>query len=95
MHDKSTAYSVSGVFECEGKSVDDVNIAIGLLVDKHPILKGRVLDTGDLPLLVCDGYPAVEIVDVDDYSHCCFRYSFGGITHFRYCDALYEKIIKA
>ena len=33
-------------------------------------MKGRVLETDDLPLLVCDSYPEIEIVDigVDDYS---------------------------
>ena len=69
VHDKDTAYSVPGFIECASKSIDEIKDAIRLLVDKHPILKGRVLDTNDLPLLVCDTYPAVEIiVDSVDYS---------------------------
>ena len=39
------------------------------MIAKHPILKGRVLDVGDNPLLVCDSYPSIElIVDDIDYS---------------------------
>ena len=71
VHDKGTAYSAPGLFECSDKySIDEIRDAIGLLIDRHPILKGRVLETDDLPLLVCDSYPEIEIVNVgvDDYS---------------------------
>ena len=69
VHDKGTAYSAPGLFECDDKySIDEIRDAIGLLIDRHPILKGRVLETDDLPLLVCDTYPEIEIVNVDDYS---------------------------
>ena len=69
VYDKGTAYSVQGIFECAGDySVDEVKGAIYALIDRHPILKGRVLDNGDLPLLVCDSYPEISVSDVDDYS---------------------------
>ncbi|WP_296862443.1 AMP-binding protein, partial [uncultured Methanobrevibacter sp.] len=32
-------------------------------------MKGRVLETDDLPLLVCDSYPEISITNVDDYSN--------------------------
>lgn len=60
-HDKDTAYSVSGIFECGNKyTIDEVKDGICSLIDKHPILKARVLNTADLPLLVCDSYPEIE-----------------------------------
>ena len=69
VYDKGTAYSVQGIFDCGGDySVDEVKGAIYALIDRHPILKGRVLDNGDLPLLVCDSYPEISVSDVDDYS---------------------------
>ena len=69
VHDKDTAYSTAGIFECTGDySVDELKDAIHALIEKHPILKGRVLDTGYLPLLICDSYPEISITNVDDYS---------------------------
>lgn len=29
----------------------------------HPILKGHIIETGDFPLMICDSYPLVEIID--------------------------------
>ena len=53
VHDKDTAYSVAGIYECGNDySVDEVRGAIHTLVDKHPILKGCVMESDDLPLLV-------------------------------------------
>ncbi|WP_461463266.1 D-alanine--poly(phosphoribitol) ligase subunit DltA, partial [Methanobrevibacter sp.] len=69
VYDKGTAYSVADIFDCGSDySVDEVKGAIYALIDRHPILKGRVLDNGDLPLLVCDSYPEISVSDVDDYS---------------------------
>ena len=68
-HDKGTAYSAPDFIECSGeKSVDEIKNAITTLIDTHPILKGRVLDTGELPLLVCDSYPEIEIIHSNNYS---------------------------
>ena len=68
VNDMGTAYSASGVFECpEGKSVDEIEDAIHRVIDKHPILKGRIIGDED-PLLVCDAYPSIEISDSNDYS---------------------------
>ena len=70
VHDKDTAYSATGIFECSGDySVDELKDTIHALIEKHPILKGRVLETDDLPLLVCDSYPEISITNVDDYSN--------------------------
>ena len=68
VNDKGSAYTASGIYECESdKSVDEIKDAIYTLIDKHPVLKARVVD-GDIPLLVCDANPLVEVADVDDYS---------------------------
>uniref|UniRef100_UPI0025EC06F2 AMP-binding protein n=1 Tax=uncultured Methanobrevibacter sp. TaxID=253161 RepID=UPI0025EC06F2 len=70
VHDKDTAYSAAGIFECSSDySVDELKDTIHALIEKHPILKGRVLETDDLPLLVCDSYPEISITNVDDYSN--------------------------
>ena len=63
VHDKDNAYSVPGIFNCGGDySVDEIKSAIVALIEKHPILKGRVLETEDFPFLVCDSFP--EIVEM-------------------------------
>ena len=78
VHDKGTAYAVPGVFECdENYSVDEIKGAIHALVDKHPILKGRVVESGDLPFLVCDSYPEISVSDVDDYSELIRPFDLG------------------
>ncbi|WP_296887644.1 non-ribosomal peptide synthetase [uncultured Methanobrevibacter sp.] len=69
VNDKGIAYSSNDILECNlDKSVNEIKQAIHSLIDKHPILKGRILDTADMPLLVCDSYPLIEVVDIDDYS---------------------------
>ena len=78
VHDKDTAYSTAGIFECnQVYSVDELKDAIHALIEKHPILKGRVLDTGDLPLLICDSYPEISITNVDDYSNLTRPFDLG------------------
>ena len=68
VHDKDNAYSVPGIFDCGGDySVNEIKSAIYALIEKHPILKGRVLETEDFPFLVCDSYPEIEITGGDDY----------------------------
>ena len=63
IYDKGNAYSASGFYDCGAyKSLDEITKAIEHLIDKHPILKGRVLDDGDMPLLVCDSYPSIEVI---------------------------------
>ena len=66
--DMGTAYSVSGIFKCtSNKSIKKIEEAIHALIKKHPIFKGRIVD-GETPLLVCDSYPSIEVVNTDDYS---------------------------
>ena len=68
VNDKGSAYTASGTYECgTDKSVDEIKDVIYTLIDKHPVLKARVVD-GGIPLLVCDADPLVEVVDIDDYS---------------------------
>ena len=66
VNEKSTAYSVPGILDCKDKSMEEIKDAIDALIEKHPILKGRILDN-DLPLLVCDTYPTIETVNEKDY----------------------------
>ncbi|WP_407432946.1 condensation domain-containing protein, partial [Methanobrevibacter sp.] len=68
VNDMGTAYSGYGAFDCGvEKSVAEIKNAILSLIDKHPILKGRVVD-GDTPLLVCDVCPSIEVIGPEDYS---------------------------
>ena len=68
VNDMGTAYSTSGIFECGlDKSVDEIKLAINVLIAKHPSLKGHVVDE-ESPLLVCDAYPTIEVVESYDYS---------------------------
>ena len=68
VNDMGTAYATPGVYECGlDKSHDEIRNAIVCLIDKHPILKGRVVDR-DIPLLVCDSYPTIDTADEVDYS---------------------------
>ena len=67
VHDKGTAYASPGVIDCGGEySVDEVKEAIHTLIDKHPILKGRIMETTDMPLLVCDAEPPIEFIDAKE-----------------------------
>ena len=69
INEKDTAYSNPGTFECGSDySIDEIEDAIHALISKHPILRGRVLDTDNVPLLICDGYPPIETVNNEDYS---------------------------
>ncbi len=69
INDKDTAYSNPGTFECGSDySIDEIEDAIHALISKHPILRGRVLDTDNVPLLICDSYPSIEVVNDEDYS---------------------------
>ena len=68
VNDKGTAYSASGIYKCESNSsMEEMENAIHCLIKKHPILKSRIVD-GEIPLVVCDSYPSIEIVETDDYS---------------------------
>ncbi|WP_407432460.1 amino acid adenylation domain-containing protein, partial [Methanobrevibacter sp.] len=65
---KGNAYSVPNIMKCDSDvSIDRIKIAINALIDKHPILKGRVIDTEDMPLLLCDSYPQIEVVNTDKF----------------------------
>ena len=66
VNNKDTAYSVPGILECNDKPIEEIKNAINILINKHPILKGRILDY-DLPLLICDTQPPIETVNVNDY----------------------------
>ncbi|WP_296889690.1 non-ribosomal peptide synthetase, partial [uncultured Methanobrevibacter sp.] len=68
VYEKGIAYATTGIFDCSDFSIDEIKCAIYALIDKHPIMNGRVLDNGGLPLLICDSYPVIDIVDVEDYS---------------------------
>ena len=68
VHDKGVAYAVPGIFECESDiSIDKIKNAISCLIDKHPILKSRIVD-GNIPLLLCDSYPSIQVINDEDYS---------------------------
>ena len=66
VNNKDTAYSVPGILKCNDKTIEEIKNAINILINKHPILKGRILDN-DLPLLICDTQPPIETVNVNDY----------------------------
>ena len=67
--DMGTAYSTWECIECPSNlSITEIENAIHAFIDKHPILKGRVSDNGEIPLLICDSYPLIEITDNDNYS---------------------------
>ena len=67
VHEKDVAYSTTGIFEYgHDYSINKIKDAIHAVIRKHPILKGRVLDTANMPLLICDSYPTVEMVDKGD-----------------------------
>ncbi len=68
--DLGTAYSTWDKIECPNdKSINQIKEAIFTLIDKHPILKGRILDDGLFPLLICDSYPLIETRYDDDFSN--------------------------
>ena len=67
VNEKGSAYLTSSSVECDN-SIDEIEDAIHAVINKHPILKGRVLDTEDMPLLICDSYPSIMAVDIEDYT---------------------------
>ena len=68
-YDMGTAYSTWEVVDCLiDKSIDEIKYAIYSFIDRHPILKGRILDDKDMPLLICDSYPLIEVKESEDYS---------------------------
>ena len=67
VHDKGIAYASPGLLDCSDYSIDEIKHAIYSLIDKHPILKGRILDSEDVPYLICDSYPTIDVVDIEDY----------------------------
>ena len=68
-YDMGNAYSTWDIVECPlDKSVEDIKNAIHALIDRHPVLRGRILDDGDMPLLICDSYPLIELSNTDDYA---------------------------
>ena len=68
-YNMGNAYSIWEIIECPlDKSVDEIRNTIHSLIEKHPILKGRILDDIDMPLLICDGYPLVEVCNTDDFT---------------------------
>ena len=69
IHHKGIAYSVPRMIECGlDKSVDEVIDIINSLIDRHPVLKGRIIDTEDMPILVCDSHPPIEVVS-EEYAN--------------------------
>ena len=83
VHDKGTAYSGQGIFECNGHSIDEIENIIHALIRKHPILKGRIDDRGNIPLLICDSYPSIKIIEDADYSNLIVPFDFSdSLTRF-------------
>ena len=66
VNEMGTAYSTPGVVKCDDYSIDEIKRAIRILIDRHPVLRGRVVD-GEVPLLICDSYPPIKVVETDDY----------------------------
>ena len=66
-HEMGTAYSTWEIVECPcDKSIDQIKDALYAFIDKHPILKGRILDD-DVPLLICDSYPVIEDLECENH----------------------------
>ena len=69
VNDKNIAYSTAMTYECDlSCSVEEIKNVIFSIIDKHPILKGRIINDGEDVFLVCDSYPLVEVVGSDDTS---------------------------
>ena len=67
-NEKGTAYSTPGAFEYDSvHSIDEIKDAIHALINKHPILRGRILDTDGIPLLICDNNPSIETISNANY----------------------------
>ena len=83
-NDMGTAYSTWETVKCpSNKSIDEIKSTINALIDKHPILKGRILDDGDMPLFICDSYPLIEVRNNDDYSKLIKNFDLGKcLAHF-------------
>jgi amino acid adenylation domain-containing protein len=68
-YDMGNAYSTWEIIECPlDKSIDEIKNTIHSLIEKHPILKGRIFDDRDMPLLICDSYPLVEVCNTNDFT---------------------------
>ncbi len=69
MNDKGIAYAGPGFVECDStKSINEIKDAIYAVIDRHPVLKSRIVDTEDMPLIICDSYPSIKVVEVDNHS---------------------------
>jgi len=63
LNNMRTAYSTSGTIRCDNnKTLKEIEDSIASLIDKHPILKSRIVQR-DIPLLVCDANPDIEIIN--------------------------------
>ena len=68
-HDMGNAYSTWETVPCPlNKTIDEIKGAIHTFINKHPILKGHIIDSESIPLLICDSYPLIEILNTADYS---------------------------
>ncbi len=68
-YDMGNAYSTMESVKCPSwMSIDEIKNSIHALINNHPVLKGRIIDNEDMPLMICDSYPLIEITDTDDYS---------------------------
>uniref|UniRef100_UPI00388DB6AC amino acid adenylation domain-containing protein n=1 Tax=Methanobrevibacter sp. TaxID=66852 RepID=UPI00388DB6AC len=69
VHDKGIAYANPGLYECDlNCQINEIKDAVDKLIEKHPILKGRIIDNENMPLLVCDSYPQIEITNEVNFS---------------------------
>ena len=64
VNNKGTSYSTPNILASDlTKSLEDIKNAICSLVEKHPILKARIVDDEVMPFLVCDSYPSIELIN--------------------------------
>ena len=68
LYDRGLAYATPTILSCGEKSFEEIENAIFRFIDKYPILKGRVLESPDIPLIICGSYPLIDRADEIDYS---------------------------
>ena len=69
VYERGNAYAASDFYKCDSEKTDaDIKNAIRRLINKYPILKARVLDNDDIPLIICDSTPSIENANTLEYS---------------------------
>ncbi len=64
LNDKSSAYNMDFKFDFGNHTCKEVESALRIVIDAHPVLKARIQekDAGE-PWLVCDSYPDIELIE--------------------------------